>query len=241
VSIEDDVAKMLDVEVGDSLVFNLLGRRISALVTSVRQIDRASRSLSWLTRFEIVFRPGALEAAPHVFVCALKGPPPGPARAKLQNALVERCPNVTVIDALDDIDELRRRVSALSYAVSALGGFVYVCGVLILVGSIAMTKFQRLYEAAILKTLGARTRVIVQVAMVEYGILGLLAGLVGSAASIGVTWAMTEYGGIETPWHPRPAINAIGVGVTTLLVAIVGVLASWDVIRKKPLGTLREQ
>jgi putative ABC transport system permease protein len=241
VSIEDDIAKMLDVEVGDSLVFDLLGRRITAPVTSLRQVDRASRSLSWLTRFEIVFRPGVLDAAPHVFVCSLKAPPPGTARAKLQNALVERCPNVTVIDALDDIDEIRRRVNALSLAVSLLGGFVYACGVLILVGSIAMTKFQRLYEAAILKTLGARKGLIVKVAVVEYGVLGLLAGAIGSAASVGVTWAMTEYGRMETPWHPRPSVNVIGVAATAVLVTIVGVLASWDVIRKKPLGTLREQ
>jgi putative ABC transport system permease protein len=241
VSIEEDVAKTLDVDVGDALVFNLLGRRLTARVTSIRQVERASRSLSWLTRFEIVFRPGVLESAPHVFVCALKGPPPGLARAALQNALVERCPNVTVIDALDDIDEIRRRVNALSYAVSAVGGFVYVCGMLILVGSIAMTKLQRLYEAAILRTLGARASIIVKVAAVEYGVLGLVAGLIGSAASIGVTWAMTRFGGIEMPWHARPAVNAIAVGATTLVVTVVGVLASWDVIRKKPLGTLREQ
>jgi len=70
----------------------------------------------------------------------------------------------------------------------------------------------------------------------------LLAGpIIGSAGSIGVTWAMTAYGNIRVPWHFHPAINIIGVIVTTLLVVTVGVVASWDVIVRKPATILREE
>jgi putative ABC transport system permease protein len=154
---------------------------------------------------------------------------------------LEQFPNVTLIDALDDIEEVRKRVDDVSFAVSILGAFVFVCGVLILVGSIAMTKFHRLYEAAILKTLGARKKVIIHVTVIEYGILGLLAGIVGSAASIGMTWAMSRFGRARIPWHVQPSVNITGVAATLLLVTAVGVLASWGVMMKKPLGILREE
>ena len=87
---------------------------------------------------------------------------------------------MTLVDALDDIAEIRKRVADLSAAVSFLGGFVLICGVMILVGSVAMTKMHRLYEAALLKTLGAKRRVLVRITMIEYGVLGLLAGVIGS-------------------------------------------------------------
>jgi predicted lysophospholipase L1 biosynthesis ABC-type transport system permease subunit len=76
---------------------------------------------------------------------------------------------------------------------------------------------------------------------IEYGVLGLLAGTIGSAGSIGVTWGLTTYGRVHVPWQFQPAINAIGIVVTTVLVAVVGVLASWDVIVRKPVAILREE
>jgi putative ABC transport system permease protein len=239
VSIGEDTARWLMLEVGDTLFFDLLGKRIEAKVTSIRALT-AARARGWMTRFDILFRPGVLEAAPHMFVGMFKGPPPGKDRARLQNAFVEEFPNVMLIDALDEILEFRKRVSDLRFALSSVGGFVFACGVLILMGSIAMTKFSRLYEAAILKTLGARRKVIVLIAVTEYGVLGLVAGVIGSLGSIGVTWGLSSYGRTNVPWHLQPAVNIIGVVGTVALVIAVGVLASWDVIAKKPLGTLRE-
>jgi putative ABC transport system permease protein len=241
ISVEEDAARWFALQPGDTMIFDVAGRRMEARVTNVRRVASSSRSLSSLTRFEFVFRPGALEAAPHMFFGALKGPPPGLHRAQSQNAFMEQFPSATLVDVLDDLDEMRKRVNDLSFAISILGGLVFACGGLIMIGSIAMTKLNRLYEAAILRTLGARTKVLVQVALIGYGVLGFLAGVIGSAGSIGVTWAMTTYGRIHVPWHFQPAINAIGIVVTTVLVAVVGVLASWDVIVSKPVAILREE
>jgi predicted lysophospholipase L1 biosynthesis ABC-type transport system permease subunit len=71
-------------------------------------------------------------------------------------------------------------------------------------------------------------------------VLGLLAGLIGSSAAIGLTWAICKYG-MRIPWQFAPSVNLAGVAVTLLLVIIVGVLSSWDVIVKKPLGILRAE
>jgi putative ABC transport system permease protein len=240
VSIESGFAEWLRLRVGDALVIEIAGRRIDARVTSVRKEDRRVRTLSSLVRSDVVFRPGVLEAFPHTFVGAARGPRDGSARARLQNDFLARYPGVTLVDALDDIEEVRKRVADVSSAVSILGGFVLVSGVLILVGSVAMTKMHRLYEAAIMKTLGAKQRVLVRITMIEYGVLGLLAGLIGSASSIKVTWGMSQYGTRPLPWHLHPWINVTGAAATAVLVVIVGVLATWDVVAHKPLGILRE-
>ena len=241
VSLEEDSARWLTAEVGDTLTFDIAGRRIDARVTSIRRLERRARSLSALTRFDIVFRPGALESAPHMFVAAARGPRDGAGRARLQNAFVEQFPNVTLVDAMDEIAEIRERIARVSSAVSILGGFVLLCGVLILVGSIAVTRTRRLYEAAILKTLGARRAVLVRIAAVEFAVLGLVAGVIGSAGSIAVTWTMMADARSRIPWRFMPAMNATGVIATIALVTAVGVLSTWGVLMKKPLGTLREQ
>ena len=192
-------------------------------------------------RFDMLFRPGVLEQAPHMFVGALKGPTSPAERARLQNALVEALPNVTMIDAADDITEIRNRVAETTTIITAVGGFVSLCGIMILIGSIAITKVQRIYDAAVLKTLGAKRRVLMKIAAVEYSVLGLLAGVIGSGAAILVTRAQHAFDRLDFSWQLRPVINIVAVLLTVLLVTIVGIAASWEVLTRKPLGILREE
>jgi putative ABC transport system permease protein len=240
-SLQEGLANLWMLRIGDALIFDIAGRRIEAKVTSVRRLGRGARTLSYLARADILFRPGTLESLPHTFVGGAKGPADGAARGRLQNDVLSRFPSVTLVDALDDIAEVRKRVADLSAAVSFLGGFVLICGVMILVGSVAMTKMHRLYEAALLKTLGAKRRVLIRITMIEYGVLGLLAGIIGSASSIAVTWGISRFGNRPIPWDVHPWINLIGAAATAVVVVLVGVAATWDVVARKPLGILREQ
>ena len=241
VAVEERYAEWAKLVAGDALVFEVAGRRVEAAVTLIFKEDRRVRTISSLARSDVVARPGSLESLPHIFVGAAKGPIDGAARARLQNEFLVRFPGVTLVDALDDLQEIRKRIADVSSAVSILGGFVLVCGILILVGSVAMTKMHRLYEAAVLKTLGAKRGVLVRITMIEYGVLGLLAGAIGSAASIAVTWGMFKFARPPVPWHFHPWINVIGATATAVVVVIVGVLATWDVVARKPIGVLREQ
>jgi putative ABC transport system permease protein len=236
ISIEEAISRDLNLGVGDTMTFDLQGQRITARITSVRRVEWRNSRLSFL----ILFRPGSLEDAPQMFISAIKGPPPGAARAQFQREIVDQFPNVSVIDIFDIIEMARTIIDNISLAVTFVGGFVFLSGALILIGSIAMTKFHRLYEAAIFKTLGAKKKLIVYITLVEYGVLGLLAGLIGSMAAIALTWAISKYG-LEITWQFVPSINFIGVAVTLLLVTAVGVLSSWDVMIKKPLGILRAE
>ena len=95
-------------------------------------------------------------------------------------------------------------MSKVTLAITVVGGLVLFSGGLILVGAVAMTKFQRVYEAAVFKTLGANTRTIARMLLFEYGVLGSLAGLVGSLGAIALTWGVSRYA-LEIPWRIFPA------------------------------------
>ena len=236
ISIEEGLRGTGGIDLGSTVTFDIQGRKITARVTSVRRVDwRNSR-----TGFIVLFRPGALEKAPQMFVGAIDGPQTEPERSRFPRAIVDKYPNVSVIDVADIVRGVGRILSNITLAVSFIGGFVFLSGALILVGSIAMTKFQRVYEAAVLKTLGAKRRVLLTMMLAEYGLLGLVAGLVGAAAANGLSYAVARYV-FEVAWAFAPALNAAGVAATVLLVCAVGALSSLDVLTRKPLGILRAQ
>jgi putative ABC transport system permease protein len=237
VSVERGAAERSGVEVGDTMRFDLLGRVINARVTSIRDVEwRDSRNGG----FVFVFRPGALDAAPQTFVSPLKGPADPAVRGRFQHDLVARFPNVSVIDFRDILVEIRDVMGKVTLAISVVGGLVLFSGALILVGAVAMTKYQRVYEAAVFKTLGANTSAITRMLLLEYSVLGALAGLVGSVGAVGLTWGVSRYA-LEIPWRMFPVEHAAGILLTALLVSAVGVLSSLDILRNKPLVTLRAE
>jgi putative ABC transport system permease protein len=237
ISIEEGIRERFRINIGDDVRFDVLGQPIVARVTSVRQVNwRDSRAGG----FMFVFRPGVLEAAPHGFISPVRGPVDLEARARMQRDLVAMFPNVSVIDIRELLDTVRGVVANVTLGISAVGGLVLFTGVLILVGAVAMTKYRRVYEAAILKTLGASSRLVGSVLLVEYGLLGLLAGVVGAAGGAALSWSISRYV-IESPWRPPYVETALGIVVTAVLVAVVGLVASLDVLRRKPLATLRAE
>ena len=237
VSVEKMIAERARVHVGDTMRFDVLGRIISARVTSIRDVEwRESRNGG----FVFVFRPGVLDQAPQTFVTPLKGPEGLAARARFQHDLVERFPNVSIIDFHEVLDTIRDVMSKVTLAITVVGGLVLFSGGLILIGAVAMTKFQRVYEAAVFKTLGANTRTIARMLLLEYGVLGSLAGVIGSVGAIGLTWGVSRYA-LEIPWRLFAGEHVGGVLLTALLVAVIGVVSSLDVLRNKPIATLRAE
>jgi putative ABC transport system permease protein len=237
VSIEKGIHERAKIDVGDIMRFDVLGRIIEARVTSVREVEwEDARSGG----FMFVFRPGPFAHAPQTWIAIVKGPQDAAERGRLQRDLVAKFPNVSAVDLLEVLTTLQNAVRNITLAISIVGGIALLSGVLILAGAVAMTKFQRVYEAAILRTLGASTRTLGAMLALEYSALGLLAGLVGAAAGVALTWAVSRHV-LDIPWRPAPWLAAAGALVTTLLVGTVGVAASLDVLRNKPLGTLRAE
>ena len=237
VSIEESLQQRFRINIGDQMQFDVLGRTIPARVTSVRKVNwRDYRSGG----FMIVFRPGPFENAPHSYISSVNGPRDPAARARMQAALVARYPNVSVIDLREVLDTIQTIVEGVTFGVTVVGGLVLFSGMLILVGAVSMTKFQRVYEAAILKTLGASSRLITAMLLLEYGVLGAIAGTVGALGAIALSWAVARYA-LDLTWHAAPAITIVGITATAVCVGAIGVLASLDVLRHKPLATLRAE
>ncbi len=237
VSIERSIHERFRIGVGDLVRFDILGRIVHARVTSVRNVEwEDSRNGG----FMFVFRPGPLSSAPHTYIGIIRAPEAPAARASLQHDLVASFPNVSAIDVREVIASVERVVDNITLAISIVGGITLVGGLLILIGAVAMTKFQRVYEAAILRTLGASTRTLTTMLAGEYMVLGLLAGTVGAAGALVLSWAVCRYV-FEIDWRPAPGLLAGGAVATMVLVAIVGIAASADVLRRKPLATLRAE
>ncbi len=237
VSIEQFINEEFQINIGDTIRFDVLGRIIPAKVTSVRFVEWSD---SRAGGFIFVFRPGVLEQAPHSFVGFLRGPQDGATRARLQAALVEAAPNVSVIDGREILATIKGVVDNVTLAVTVVGTLVLFSGLLILIGAVAMTKFRRVYEAAIFKTLGATRRLIAMVLLIEYGLLGLLAGGIGAAGAMVLSWAISRYT-LDIPFTPLYSVSLTGVAVTAVLVAAIGVISSWEVLQRKPLATLRAE
>jgi putative ABC transport system permease protein len=237
VSIEKSIHERFRIGIGDTIRFDVLGQPVVARVTSVREVNwRDGRAGG----FMFLFRPGVLEAAPQTMISAVTGPAAIAERARFQRDLVLRFPNVSVIDIREVLETVRSVVRNITLGITIVGGLVLFTGVLILVGAVAMTKFRRVYESAILKTLGASSRLVGSVLLVEHGLLGLLAGVVGAAGGMALSWGVTRHV-FELTWRAPWREAAVGIVATTVLVALVGVLASLDVLRRKPLATLRAE
>ncbi len=237
VSIEQSIHERFRINVGDTMRFDVMSRIIEARVTSVRRVEWED---SRAGGFMFVFRPGVLDRAPHGYISFFRGPQDGPSRAKLQGQIVSQFPNVSVIDGQEMLTTIRTVMENVTLAVTVVGSLVVVSGLLILIGAVAMTKFRRIYEAAIFKTLGATRRTIASVLVLEYGVLGALAGTIGSVGAIALTWGISRFA-LEIPWQPLPLISASGILISAVLVAVVGVVSSWEVLQRKPLATLRAE
>jgi putative ABC transport system permease protein len=237
VSIEVGLRERFQIQLGDEMRFDVLGRIVTARVASFREVDfRDFRAGG----FMIVFRPGPFDNAPHTFIAAVRGAKDPTARARMQGLLVNSYPNVSVIDLREVLETVATIVNNVTLAVTVVGALVLLSGSLILVGAVSMTKFRRVYEAAILKTLGASSRLIATTLLVEYGVLGAIAGTVGALGAVALSWAVARYA-LDLPWEPSPGLTVGGIIVTSIFVAAIGVLASLDVLRHKPLATLRAE
>jgi putative ABC transport system permease protein len=238
VSIEQGIHEEADVEVGDLMRFEVGGLIIKARVSSIRKVTWDESQNGGLL---FVGRPApAVDRAPHTFVGFLKVPPGQTAAGALQRELVKAYPNVSAIDLREALVSIREIVDNATLGVTIVGAVTLFAGMLILIGAVAVTKFQRLYEAAVYRTLGASTRLLASMTAIEYGLLGLLAGILGALGSVGLSWAVaTQLFDIE--WRPAPGLLIAGVVVTGAAVCAVGVAASLDVLVRKPLGTLRNE
>jgi putative ABC transport system permease protein len=235
ISIEQDLAGELGVRVGDEIVWDVQGVSVPSRITSVREVDWAR----FEPNFFVVFAPGALNRAPQTLVALTRILSPG-SRGAFQRRLAERFPNISTLDLSLLQEALEGLVSRVSLAVRFMALFSIAVGVLVLIGALATSRFQRIREGALLRTLGATRSQIFVVVVAEYLALGLVASVVAVLLAVVAGWALARFlfeGSFSLPVVP---LGALGFGVIALTI-LVGLANSREVVRRTPLDVLREQ
>jgi putative ABC transport system permease protein len=234
VSVEDVMARQLGIDVGSWLTFDVQGVPIEAEVASLRKVDWQSLT----TNFFVVFSPGALDGAPTTFVGTARTP--AATEAALQSAVVSAFPNVTAIPVRDVLERVGLVLADIAVAIRVIALFTVATGLVVMAGALASTRYQRLYESVVLRTLGATRGAVARAFAVEYGCLGAAAGVGGTALAAVLAWVVLTFV-LETPWRFEPLAMLAGVGLTVALSVAIGFLATFRLLGEKPLPVLRRE
>jgi putative ABC transport system permease protein len=235
VSMERDVARELGVGVGDQIVWDVQGVPISTRVTSLREVDWAR----FEPNFFAVFSGGTLESAPQTALLMTRVPSAAE-RGALQRRIAERLPNVTSLDLSNVQATLERLIDRVVLAIRFMALFTLGTGALVLIGALATSRFQRMREGALLRTLGATRGQLWRVVAAEYLSLGTLAALVALVLATVSGWALTRFVFDGRFTLPIGSFTLLGLCVVALTVA-VGLANSRDVLRRPPLEVLRSE
>lgn len=216
-SVEVEIAKTLGIQLGDTLRFGIADREVEARVTSLREVNWDTMQAN----FFVVAPPVLLADQPATYITSFRLPP---GDTTLLPDLVARFPSVTVIDVGALLTQVRTIMTRATGAVEFVFMFTLAAGLVVLFAALQATQAERLYDATIMKTLGASRRVVAQVIAVEFTTLGVCAGLIGAAGAWGTGWLVaTRVMRVDYGFQPWLFASGIAIGVGGIVV--VGVFA----------------
>ena len=234
VSLDDEVGRALGLGPGDGLTINILGRDFEIEIANLRTIDWSTLGIN----FVMVFSPGLLEAAPQSQIATVKAEPA--AEEAIERAVTDRFANVSAIRVKETLQAVADLIADIATALRATAAVAMVSGVLVLAGAIAAGHHRRVYDAVVLKVLGATRRDVGQAFLLEYGILGLvtaaIAGLVGSVAAF---FVLTEVMHARFVFLPGAVIST--AVIATALTVLMGLLGTWRALSQKAAPLLRNE
>jgi putative ABC transport system permease protein len=234
VSVGESVAKLLKIHIGSTMVWVTPQRTFTSTVAAIHK----SESVRLSARVEFFFSQGALEGLPAIYYGGLRTKPQ--AVPQIQKALYEKFPTVTVVNMADVLDTIQSIVDQISLVVRFISFFSILAGVVILASSVAGTRFRRIREVVILKTLGATRKRIARIFSVEFLVIGAVAGLMGGMLAGGFAWlVLNRLLRANAPPDIMPMFASV-VG-TALLAVATGWAASYRTLGQKPLEILRDE
>jgi len=235
ITISDGMQENLKVNVGDSLVFDIQGIAIKAHIVGIRKVDWPKDP----PNFIFVFPRRVLENAPQMWVAATQVNDPGQAN-RFQRELVMGFPNVSLIDLRLVLSTINKLFDKIGLVVRFLALFSVVTGLVVLAGAVINSKYVRIRENVLLRTIGARTSQLTKITLIEYAYLGLFSALTGLLLSVSAGWTLTRFFfKIEFAFN-TPELLLLGVGVI-LLTVLIGWWNSREVITTPPLQILRKE
>lgn len=234
VSVSNDAAKALGVKLGSELEWDVAGHAVKARVAAFHR----SEQIWGPTNQEFILDRPALARSPMIYFCGIRAA----ARAVpgIQRTVHARFPTVTVINAADVMALVQEVIDEVAVVVRFISLFAILAGVVILASSVAGTRFRRIREVVILKTLGATRLRLASIFSVEFLILGLAAGIMGSLLATAFSSLLLKRL-LDADFHFEPLPNLVAVLATALIANAAGWLASFRILRQKPLEILREE
>ncbi|HMB61961.1 MAG TPA: FtsX-like permease family protein [Eudoraea sp.] len=235
VSWADNVANDAQVAVGDTISFNVQGVLMKTVVASIRNVDWGRMQLN----FSMVFPTGVLESAPQFHVLTTKTPN-AKVSAQLQRELVGAFPNVSIIDLRQLLSLIEGILDKISWVINFMAFFSILTGIIVLIGAVRTSKYQRIKESVLLRTLGAKNAQIMRITALEYLYLGVLGSLFGILLSLlsSLLLALLVF---ETTFTPSWIPFLVLLPGITLLVLAIGLGNSRGVLNSPPLEILRKE
>jgi putative ABC transport system permease protein len=236
VSLEKVIADGLGLKIGDDITVNVLGRNLTARIASLRAVDWNSLGIN----FVLVFSPTALRGAPHMEIATATYPDGGTVAEEtaLLKAVLDALPGVTAVRVKDALDAVGAVVMNLVLAVRAASSITLISAIMVLGGALAAGHRHRVYDAVILKTLGATRLQLMSAYAIEYLLLGAATVLFGVAAGSIAGWRIvTDLMTLPFHWQSGPSIAAAAVAV--IVTIAFGLLGTWPALGRKPAAVLR--
>jgi putative ABC transport system permease protein len=232
--VAENVAEGLGVQVGSRIDWTAAGQSVRAAVVCVHQVQE----IRFGTGLDFVFSPGSLDGLPMTYFGGVRVRPPDV--AAIQRAAYRAYPTVTVINAAEVLAIVQEVIDQVAIVIRFVALFAILAGVVILASSVAGTRFRRIREAAILKTLGATRKLVMAVFSCEFLILGSVAGLMGSLLASGFSRLLLTRM-LDAPFRFDPIPLLVAVASTAIVATVAGWIVSFRILGQKPLEVLRNE
>jgi len=235
ISISDNIARDADLIVGNQVVFNVQGVLMKTTIGSIRKVDWGRMQLN----FSVVFPTGVLENAPQFNVLTTYVPNEA-SSADLQRDLVKKFPNISVLDLRQVYNIIEDVLDKISWIINFMAFFSILTGIIVLIGSVRNSKYQRIKESVLLRTLGAKSKQILRITALEYVYLGMLGSLVGILLSL-ISSQLLATLLFKEPFVPSVVPFLVFLPGITVLVLLIGLTNIRSVLKSPPLEVLRKE
>ena len=236
VSVDAEIATGLQLKIGDEIAVNVAGRTIVATIANLRRVEWRSFGIN----FVLVFSPATFIGAPHTELFAVTSRR-GVAihDRQLVRDIARSFPNVTTISVREFLGQALALVEKLSSAIRAASAVTVIMALLVLGGALAAGQRARLYDATVLRTLGATRRLLVGAYLLEFATLGAATSVFAIGAGSLVAWlVVTRLMKLDFSWAWSGTLATVGIGCATTI--LLGLAATWRILGEKPAGVLRE-
>ena len=233
-SVDVDVIDAFELDLGDTITVNVLGREITAEVRHVRRVEWRGMQLN----FALLLSPEPMRRAPHGHVATVRADPE--AEVGVERTLAREFPEITVVRVREALGRVAEVMGNIAAAARAVGGITLLAGALVLAGAVAAGHRRRTYESVVLKVLGVRRRDVALIHAAEFGLLGLLAGAVAAAAGTVTAWAIVTQV-LEQEWTFLPGTVAATVIFCVVLTLALGLVGTWRALGEPASPHLRNE